>query len=110
MASTELARVTGTVLSVPPARGGIIKNGPRQGEPWSIESVNVLVADMNVTPVQLPRRGSDGVYENLPGVRSVEKGELVDFLCEVSVYGQEVQLRVLGEWPEESTSYLSAAS
>jgi hypothetical protein len=103
MASTALARVSGSVLSVPPARGGIISKGPRQGEPWSIESVNVLVADQNVTAVQLPRRDATGVLEGLD-TRSIVKGEVVDFLCEVSVYGQEVQVRVLGEWPEEEAA------
>ncbi len=109
MASTILARISGSVLSVPPARGGLIKSGPRQGEPWSIETVNVLVADQNVTAVQLPRRDSTGVFETLPGVRTVGKGDLVDFLCEVSIYGQEVQVRVLEPWPEDDvSSYLAA--
>jgi hypothetical protein len=100
MASTALARVSGSVLSVPPARSGIIGKGPRQGETWTIESANILVADQNVTAVQLPRRDATGVLEGLD-TRSIVKGELVDFLCEISVYGQEVQVRVLGEWPED---------
>jgi hypothetical protein len=103
MASTALVRVSGSVLSVPPARSGIIKNGARQGETWTIESVNILVADQNVTAVQLPRRDSTGVFETLPGVREVTKGELVDFLCEVSVYGQDAQVRVLEAWPDEDS-------
>lgn len=110
MASAALTRISGSVLSVPAPRTGIIKNGPRQGEPWSIESVNVLVADQNVTAVQLPRRDQSGVFETLPGVREIGKGEEVDFLCEATVYGQEVQFRVLEAWPQEETSYLSAAS
>ena len=110
MASTALARISGSVLSVPQPRSGIISKGPRQGEPWSIETINVLVADENVTAVQLPRRDSAGVFENLPGVRAYGKGEVVDFLCEVSVYGQEVQLRVLREFPaDESAGYLASA-
>lgn len=108
MASTALARVSGSVLAVS-AREGIIKNGPRQGEPWRIENANVLVADQNVTVVQLPRRDSSGTFENL-ATKDIAKGDLVDFLVEVSVYGQEVQARVLDLWPEDdSTSYLASA-
>jgi hypothetical protein len=108
MASTALSRVSGTVLAGS-VREGIIKNGPRQGETWRIENVNVLVAGQNVTQVQLPRRDSSGTLENL-NARTVEKGELVDFLCEVSVYGQEVQFRVLELWPADDTAdYLVSA-
>jgi hypothetical protein len=108
MASAALVRISGSVLSVPSPRGGIIKNGPRAGEPWSIESVNVLVADQNVTAVQLPRRDATGVLEALD-TREVSKGDLVDFLCEATVYGQEVQFRVLELWPaDDATSYLAA--
>lgn len=108
MASKILLRISGSVLSVPPARGGLIKNGPRQGEPYSIETANILVADQNVTAVQLPRRDATGVFEGL-GVRDITKGELVDFLCEASIYGQEIQTRVMESWPEdETTSYLAA--
>lgn len=108
MASTALSRISGSVLSVPAPRGGIIKNGPRAGEEWTIETVNVLVADQNVTAVQLPRRDSTGTLQGL-NTREVAKGDLVDFLCEVSVYGQEVQFRVLEAWPEDdASSYLAA--
>jgi hypothetical protein len=106
MASSALVRVSGSVLSVPPAREGIIKNGPRAGEPWRIEMVNVLVADQNVTAVQLPRTNEYGEMP-LSGGRPV-KGELVDFLCEVSVYGQDTSVRVLEDWPEDDTSSLAA--
>jgi hypothetical protein len=109
MASTALARVSGSVLSVPAPRGGIIKQGPRQGESWSIETVNVLVADQNVTAVQLPRRDETGILQGLD-TREIAKGDLIDFLCEVSVYGQEVQFRVLEQWPADDTaSYLASA-
>src|SRR4051794_39394749 len=107
MASSALLRVSGSVLSVPEPRRGVIKNGQRAGQEWSIETVNVLVADQNVTAVQLPRRDSSGVIEKL-GVREVVKGELVDFLVEVSVYGSEVQARVLELWPEDDISSLAA--
>lgn len=107
MASVALARVSGSVLSVPEPRGGVIKNGPRAGQEWSIESVNVLVADQNVTAVQLPRRDSAGVLEKL-GTRSVDKGDIVDFLCEVSIYGSDVQFRVLELWPADDVSSYAA--
>ena len=108
MASKALVRISGSVLAVPPARGGLIKNGPRQGEPFSIETANILVADQNVTVVQLPRRDATGVFETLPGVRSVEKGDIVDFLCEMSIYGQEIQARVLQAWPDDDVSSFAA--
>lgn len=106
MASTALARVSGSVLAVS-ARSGIIKNGPRAGEEWRIESANVLVADQNVTVVQLPRRDSSGTFENL-ATRNIDRGDVVDFLVEVSIYGQEVQARVLDLWPQDDVSSLAA--
>lgn len=106
MASVALARISGSVLSVPEPREGIIKSGPRAGEPWRIESVNVLVADSNVTAVQLPRRNSFG---ELPlSVGNPVKGVMVDLLCEVSVYQSEVQVRALEDWPEDDSSSLAA--
>lgn len=107
MASAALVRISGSVLSVPEPRGGLIKSGPRQGEPWSIESVNVLVADQNVTAVQLPRRDSSGVLEKL-NTREISKGDIVDFLCEATVYGQDVQLRVLDLFPVDDPAYAPA--
>lgn len=106
MASTALARVSGSVLAVS-ARSGIIKNGPRAGEEWRIENANVLVADQNVTVVQLPRRDSSGAYEGVSAYR-YEKGDVVDFLVEVSIYGQEVQARVLSDFPADDVSSLAA--
>jgi hypothetical protein len=109
MPSVALTRVSGSVLSVPEPRSGVIKNGPRAGQEWSIETANVLVADQNVTAVQLPRRDSAGKLEKL-GVHSLDKGDIVDFLCEVSVYQQDVQVRVLDLWPsDDSSSYLASA-
>lgn len=107
MASVALVRVSGSVLSVPPARTGFIKAGPRQGEEWRMESANILVADTNVTAVQLPRRDNSGTFEHLD-TREIAKGDLVDFLVEVSVYQQDVQARVLGLWPEDDVSSLAA--
>jgi hypothetical protein len=110
MASIALVRISGSVLSVPPARTGVFKPGTdRAGETWSIETANVLVADTNVTAVQLPRRDSTGTFEGLD-TRVIAKGDLVDFLCEVSIYRQDVQTRVLGLWPaDDPASYLASA-
>lgn len=107
MASTALVRVSGSVLSVPAPRTGFIKSGPRQGETWTAETVNVLVADQNVTAVRLPFRDSTGTFEGLE-TRSIGKGDIVDFLCEVSVYQQDVQTRAVGLWPSD-LAYLDAA-
>jgi len=108
MASVALGRISGSVLSVPPARTGIFKPGTvRAGETWSIESANVLVADTNVTAVQLPRRDNTGTFEGLD-TRSIDKGDLVDFLVEFSIYNGDVQARVLGLWPADDVSSLAA--
>lgn len=111
MAQTALVRVSGSVLSVPPARTGVFRaDSARAGQTWSIENLNVLVADADVTAVQLPNRDGTGVLEGL-NVREYTKGELVDFLCEVSVYRQDVQLRVVGLWAaHDSTDYLFATA
>lgn len=108
MASVALGRVSGTVLAIS-ERGGTFRAGhPRAGESWLIESANVLVADQNVTVCQLPRRDEFGRYDALPGGRP-EKGDVIDFLVEHSIYGQEVQTRILAEWPsDDSSSYLAA--
>lgn len=108
MASVALVRVSGSVLSVPPARDYTFPAGsPRAGEKLVFESANILVADTNVTAVDLPRRDSTGVFDGL-NTRSLVKGELVDFLCEVSIYKQDVQVRVMGLWPEEPAESLAA--
>lgn len=110
MASTALVRVSGSVLSVPAPRTGFIKSGPRQGETWTAETVNVLVADQNVTAVRLPFRDSTGTFEGLE-TRTIAKGDIVDYLCEVSVYQQDVQTRAVGLWPaDDVASYLSDAA
>lgn len=98
MASVALTRVTGKVLDIS-KRDGIIKNGPRAGEPWLIETANILVANKNVTVVQLPRRDSFGQVELASGFPVDDA--IVDYLVEVSVYGQDVQARVLEDFPEK---------
>jgi hypothetical protein len=105
MASVALARISGSVLATT-SRGGVIKNGDRAGQAWKIENANVLVADQNVTVVQLPRRDDTGIFEGLD-TRTIERGEIVDFLVEVSIYNGDLQSRVLGIFPAES-GYLAA--
>lgn len=108
MASVALVRISGSVLSVPPARPYTFPAGsPRAGEKLVFESANILVADTNVTAVDLPRRDETGIFEGL-GVRVLEKGDIVDFLCEVSIYKADVQVRVQGLWPEDDYSSLAA--
>jgi len=97
MASTALARITGTVLALPEPRRGLSK---QTGEPWEIATANVLVAAQNVTSVQLPRK-VDGGYPTLRGGAPVV-GEEVDLLVEMSVYNQDIQARVLSDFPEDA--------
>lgn len=100
MADVLLARVSGNVISVPPARSGFFRSGhARAGEEWVIETVNVLVGDQDVTAVQLPRRTRTG-YENLAAT-SFKKHDEVDFLVEVSVYRETPQAKVLRDYPAE---------
>jgi hypothetical protein len=107
MASVALARVSGSVLSVPPSREYTFPAGsPRAGEKLTFENANILMADTNVTAVSLPRRDNTGIFEGL-NTREIAKGEIVDFLCEVTIYKQDLQFRVLGPWPSEQESYLS---
>lgn len=97
MAEVLLARVSGSVISTPPARTGFFRSGhARAGEEWSIETINVLVGDQDVTAVQLPRRQGAG-YEGLHQPRFA-KGDEVDFLVEVSVYRDTPQVRAVRDW------------
>jgi hypothetical protein len=105
MASIALVRVSGSVLSVPPARDYTFPAGsPRAGEKLTFETANLLVADSNVTAISLPRRDNTGLFEGLD-TREIKKGDIVDFLCEVTIYKSDLQLRVLGEFPVEDPAY-----
>lgn len=106
MASVGLSRVSGSVLATT-KRSGTIRSGERQGQPWAIESANVLVAGQNVTVVQLPRRDETGIFDKLE-TRNIEKGDLVDFLCEVSIYNGDLQFRVLDLFPADDPAYAPA--
>ncbi|MDQ0733472.1 hypothetical protein [Arthrobacter sp. B1I2] len=102
MANNLLARVSGSVISTPPARTGFFKSGhPRAGEEWVIETVNVLVGDQDVTAVQLPRRDVRGQFEGLGEVR-LAKGAPVDFLVEISVFRGDPQARVVAQYPADA--------
>lgn len=106
MASVGLSRISGSVLATT-SRSGVIKNGERAGQTWTIENANVLVAGQNVTVVQLPRRDEVGVFEHL-NTRDIAKGELVDFLCEVSIWNGDLQFRVLDLFPVDDPAYAPA--
>jgi hypothetical protein len=107
MASVALTRVSGSVLSTSTRSGHFRQGHPRAGEEWRIENLNVLVADQNVTVVSLPRRESDGGFEKLSSFR-FDKGDVVDFLTEVSIYNGDVQVRALEDWPKDDISSLAA--
>ena len=111
MASVATVRVSGSVLSVPSPRKYTYPQGSEKaGQSLVFESANILVADTNVTVVDLPRRDETGILEHLE-VRELVKGDVVDLLCEVSIYRQDVQTRVIGVWPADDVAgYLSAGS
>lgn len=106
--STLLARVTGAVLAVPEPRRG---HSRTTGEAYEIGTVNVLVANQNVTVLQLPRKNDFGEFESLPSnLKGFEVGDRVDVLAEISVYAGNPQARIIGEWlPAHDTSDLVAA-
>jgi hypothetical protein len=91
MAQSALVRVTGKVLALPEPRSGVSQ---KTGKPWEIATANVLVANQNVTVVQLPSR-------DFGGFRRPQKDDVVDYLCEVSIYGANVQTTVQEVFPEE---------
>ena len=102
MATNALVRVTGTVLALPQPRNGISQ---KTGKPWEIATANVLVANQNVTVVQLPSRSENGTYPSLRDGFPVV-GEQVDYLVEVSLYGSQIQASVLADFPAEVSSLL----
>jgi hypothetical protein len=106
MSSTALTRVTGTVLAVSVRKGVSTKSG--EPVPWKMVNVNILVANENVTVVQLPREDE---YGELPGVAGgvPGAGEAVDYLTEVSIYGRDVSVRVLRDFPAEIEPLAAAA-
>lgn len=91
MASTALVRVTGKVLALPQPRSGVSQT---TGNTWEIATANILVANQNVTVVQLPPR-------SLAGFVRPQVDEVVDYLCEVSIYKTDVQTSVVSAFPEE---------
>lgn len=95
MASVALTRVSGTVLATS-ERSGTSRKDPENPRKWKMVFANVLVADQNVTVVQLPTDDFGDV--TLPGGLPV-KGEEIDYLTEVSIFGRDVQVRVLGDFP-----------
>jgi hypothetical protein len=76
-------RITGTVLHVDTRSGISRPRGDEPGRPYVINTARVLVESTGIADVTLP----DTVH--------VIKGEDVDFLADVSVYGGRAQLRAL---------------
>lgn len=103
MASAVYARVSGNVLSLPTPRTGFFRQGhPRAGEEWTIETANVVVGDMGVTAVTLPRRDRYGNFENVSG--RIEKRSDVDLLVEITIYNGELQSRVISDFPLDAVA------
>lgn len=101
--ASNLARVTGTVLSVPPAFAGT----SAAGKPFRIETVKILVADADVTTVNF-NRDETGFIRGLSDVARFEKDDAVDFLVEVSIYRNEPQFQLQSAW-KLSPAELAAA-
>lgn len=106
MASSALSRISGVVLALPEPRSGISKT---TGKPWEIRTANVLVAAQNVTTVQLPRVDEGTGRSPLHGGNPIV-GEIVDYLVEFTVYGQDVQARVLSDFPVDASLPESVAA
>jgi hypothetical protein len=73
-------RISGTVLNVDTRRG----TARASGEPYAITTARVLVAETGVADVTLP--------DSIGAI----KGEDVDWIADVSVYGNRAQLRAVG--------------
>ena len=104
---SNLARVTGTVLSQPePFRG----RSKATNEPFAIHSVKVLVADSDVTTINF-NRDDEGYVRGLKDVLRFEKEQPVDFLVEVGTYRGEPQFNLVRKWeptPDELAAVLEA--
>lgn len=90
-----LVRVSGAVLSTPEPRRG---HSRTTGEAYEIGTVNVLVANQNVTACQLPRKNDFGEYP-LAAKHGFKVGEEVDLLVEISTYQGNPQARIISDFP-----------
>lgn len=77
-------RISGPVLNVENRRGTSRPKGDEPGRPYSIDTVRVLVENTGTADVTIP-----------DNMTVPQRGELVDLLADVSVYGGRVQLRAL---------------
>lgn len=103
--ASNLARLTGTVLSTPEPFRGVSK---ATGNPFSIETVKVLVADEDVTTLNFNRDPETGQIRGLDGQFEFKKDELVDVLAEVGTYRNEPQFTLRRQW-KPSAAELAAA-
>lgn len=79
----ELARISGPITLIDVRSG----TSARTGKDYRIVEATILVEQMSTSTVSL----SDRITEaGMPG-----EGQLVDYLCEVSVYGNAVQFRAI---------------
>lgn len=91
----SLARVTGTVLSTPEPFRGVSK---ATQQPFTIETVKVLVADEDVTTVNFNRDPDTGEIRGLPGVFGFSKDDAFDVLVDVGTYRMEPQFTIRNAW------------
>jgi hypothetical protein len=107
--AAKLARISGIVLDVPtPRRGVKVVDG--ENRPWEIATVAVLVANRDVTTVQLPRKNDYGEYETFAEhVTGFKVGDKFDALVELDIYKYEIQARAVGDYPldSETPSFLT---
>jgi hypothetical protein len=82
MANTQTVMVTGEVLRVE-NRSGV---SARTQQPYDINTVRVLVERKGIAEVTLPR-----------DIGVPREGEDVGYLCDVSVFNGEAQLRATAE-------------
>lgn len=93
--ASNLARLTGTVLSTPEPFRGVSK---ATQTPFVIETVKVLVADEDVTTLNFNRDPDTGFIRGLQDVARFEKDDLIDVLVEVGTYRLEPQFTLRRQW------------
>lgn len=87
-----LARITGAVLNTETFTG----NARATGQPFSIHTAIVLVADRETVRVQYEPTGQSAVQPR--------RGDLVDWLVDVGTYRGDASLRHTGDWPEDDST------
>ena len=89
----SIFRCTGTVTEVG-AREGLIKAGPKAGEPYSIPYVVVSLNDFVQTTLNVP--------DHLAG--KIAQGEMVDYIVDVSYSNGYMRAAIMNSWPREAAA------